>query len=504
MALMLAVVAIATGLRLVTLDSSFYGDEFFIRHLALLPTPEALAAAVNDTHPPLYPMLVHAWASVRWDEAGLRIPSVIAGIALVPVVYLLGRRLLDAQVGMAAAALSASSPFLIAHSQEARSYSLLALLGTLSLYFFAGLVSNPGKRLEWVGYVVFTILGIYTHYYALLLPAAEGVYLVLCSLRRWPNPGWRRWLLSQLWLALAMLPYAAIILQRVSGLRAGSYGQHFVFDRLAAIPEVFVAYTLGYSGVDLQTSTLARSVSVSDLLANLPVLMLGGLTFGVLTLSGVSALRTSARQVAFMLCCILVPIAFAFAFGLSSQYGAFRAKFLIASSPILYLLMALGWVRLVSSRWKILLGVSVAVLVGYCLYRYYYDQDTVGRRTDERGLADFVRAHAVDGDLLLAYRLRNGQALNFYDPGPIPQSAVLRDGEPPFANVALVGPRMDDIVGNSRRVWLVSEEISQLMDDPNATVQGWLDQNYLPRQTWHFGKRLTLRLYERPPEKSRG
>jgi hypothetical protein len=62
----------------------------------------------------------------------LRSLSAVLGVALVFVMYELGRRLADRRVGIAAALLAAVSEFLVHYSQEARSYALLALLTALS------------------------------------------------------------------------------------------------------------------------------------------------------------------------------------------------------------------------------------------------------------------------------------------------------------------------------------------------------------------------------------
>ena len=74
---------------------------------------------------------VLAWLWVQafgTGEVGLRLFSAVAGVATVPVVYAVGRTLASRRIGLVAAALAATSPYLVFYSQEARSYALFALL----------------------------------------------------------------------------------------------------------------------------------------------------------------------------------------------------------------------------------------------------------------------------------------------------------------------------------------------------------------------------------------
>ena len=61
-------------------------------------------------------------------EYGLRSLSALAGVATVPVAYLIGAELRGRRAGLMAAALVAVNPMLLWYSQEARAYALLVLL----------------------------------------------------------------------------------------------------------------------------------------------------------------------------------------------------------------------------------------------------------------------------------------------------------------------------------------------------------------------------------------
>jgi 4-amino-4-deoxy-L-arabinose transferase-like glycosyltransferase len=69
----------------------------------------------------------------RRDEWIVRLPAALSGIAMVGLVYTMGRRLRDRAVGLASAAILCSTPFFIAEMRQAGNDALLALLTTLAI-----------------------------------------------------------------------------------------------------------------------------------------------------------------------------------------------------------------------------------------------------------------------------------------------------------------------------------------------------------------------------------
>lgn len=92
------------------------------------------AARGTDPHPPLH--LVLTWASrhVLGDGiVALRLPSLVAGTVLVPLLYLAGKELYDRRVGLVAAGIGTLAPALVWFSTEARPPVLAACFATLAL-----------------------------------------------------------------------------------------------------------------------------------------------------------------------------------------------------------------------------------------------------------------------------------------------------------------------------------------------------------------------------------
>jgi len=136
------------------------------------------AVGFSESAPPLYYALAWPWTQVTGTgEFGLRSLSAVAGIATVPVAYLLGRELRDRRAGIAAAALVAVNPMLLWYSQEARSYALLTLLCAVSLLYFVRALDN-GRRRDFVLWGLASGLALATHYFALFPIAAEALWLL--------------------------------------------------------------------------------------------------------------------------------------------------------------------------------------------------------------------------------------------------------------------------------------------------------------------------------------
>lgn len=251
-ALLIFFLLLGAALRLYQLDAkSFWYDEL---GTALYTAPaKSLLDVVRSPRqvpvipaPPLYFLTIYLFRHVSESEFLLRLPSVFYGLLTIAAFYPLGRALLGRREGLVGVFLLAISPFHIRYSQEARSYTLLLLLATLSLYFFyQGLRRND--RLSWVGYVVSTILALYTHVFAFLFLAAEGIYgIMYFAWRRFRNRGsalgegskpWRgrgpffSFLLSALVMALLYVPMLPQTLSGLLGYRGLGGSIHPAFER---------------------------------------------------------------------------------------------------------------------------------------------------------------------------------------------------------------------------------------------------------------------------------
>lgn len=133
-----------------------------------------------DVHQPLYYFLLHYWMEIGESAEWLRLLSLLFGVALIPVVYQLGKELLDEEAGLMAAALVSFSNVLAHYSIELRPYSLLAFFFSVSLLFLFRLLRGQpiGRNKNTIGFAVFSILTIFSHHFGFLF-VFTGLLLLL-------------------------------------------------------------------------------------------------------------------------------------------------------------------------------------------------------------------------------------------------------------------------------------------------------------------------------------
>jgi len=191
--LLVLVVAVGAALRFYGLDlQSLWLDELLTWQNCSQDTLTELIEAVKQGYlgPPGYQILVFQVMQYMGDsEVVLRLPSAVAGVLAIPMVYLLGKRLYSRREGFVAAVLMALSITPIHYSQEARGYSLLVLLVLVSFYFWFGLLRalEAGDRPSWwvqLGYVASAIATEYLHYFGVLIIVLQGIGLVGVFARR--------------------------------------------------------------------------------------------------------------------------------------------------------------------------------------------------------------------------------------------------------------------------------------------------------------------------------
>jgi hypothetical protein len=127
----------------------------------------------SDYQPPLFFLIQRSVFTIlgRSDVIGRLWPAV-AGVAGVWAMYRLGKEILNRNLGLIAASLTCVNYFAIYYSREARPYSQLFLVVTLSLVFLIRLIKTNSKRDMWF-FALFATLTMYTHYFGTFLVISE-------------------------------------------------------------------------------------------------------------------------------------------------------------------------------------------------------------------------------------------------------------------------------------------------------------------------------------------
>ncbi|MDP6706116.1 MAG: glycosyltransferase family 39 protein [Alphaproteobacteria bacterium] len=390
---LILVLVLGAGLRLYGLDArSFWNDELSIATDTAGSLAGLLAAFTEgrQAHPPLYGLLIWGWVQCFGDsEWSLRLPSAIAGILTIPLVFLLGRRLYGVPEGLVAALLVAVAKTGLRFSQEVRPYGLLMLLGVLTSWLLVEVLTretgSARRRGFAAAYVAAAVALAYLHYFGALTLFAQGVTAAL-----WAGRQRRRWLevgcLFGIILA-AFLPWLGVVFSHIG---RGSWIR----------------------------PTDARE------LGNYALMIIGGgtasgLVFAAALAVGSLRLRPLAhfqRGTWFLLILFILPLALALVIS-AALTPIFVDRNLIATGPIAALILArmlclgLG-LDLGSRKWVATVAVAFAALTlveSIFLWRYYGTP-----KTQFREVAAAVRTGYADSETTALILCAGEDKLEYY------------------------------------------------------------------------------------------
>lgn len=386
----------ALGLALVTLlaavlrvaglgDEPLWLDEATTAAFSARSTVGAITPEVQ--HPPLHNLLTHAALEAFAPDAAparlagvpeevvraaaasnalVRLPAALAGVLLVPALAFLARRLARREHARAAfhaaAVLAATSPFLVVLSQEARNFSLYALLSVASTLAYLRLRDGSGRRPgALAAYAALSLLLLLTNYLgALVLLAHEVVtWAGWARARRSGVPApvaLRGWLWARLAVALLYLPWVAWVVTRLLAQTDELQARHWIGSPMTRIPYSLLRYALGY-GLWPESSAAVRERAGALLLGSDLLAVLLVAPFVALLALGLRRQALPPARRALVLLTLLLP--YALLVPLSPWMKLVHERYLVFQAPLLLALLALGWAG-ARSRARLLAALSLA------------------------------------------------------------------------------------------------------------------------------------------------
>jgi mannosyltransferase len=440
------VIALGTALRLFRLGiRSFWLDEAVSAMLARIDLHTFVSAVVHrQANMVLYYVLLRGWIRIGSSEFALRSLSVLAGVAAIPAIYLLGKRLFGARAGRVAALLLCVHAFHIRYSQEARAYSLLMLLAVLSSLFFLRSLEEPSRQ-NWAAYIALSTLMVYAQVFGgwVLVAQWSSLFVLLLHKRRefrWPIPG-KQFLFSAVAICFLVAPLAYCLL--------------FVSDRSQ------LAWLAKPSTHDLYKFSLDLTGDGG------PLLLLAYLAL-VLAALGAAIMRQRSQSGSgdfwkhsfLLLWLILPPILLLI---ISLRWPVFEPRFLIVCIPPLLLLVANGLSQIQS---KIFFSTTLMIILALSVggVDYYYRGRIDNRFTDDwRDATRYILSQAEAGDAVVFTYSEERLAFDEYQSRfhaenvpvneyPNEADAELLTRRPSRANSEL----LDGIIARHRRVWVIS------------------------------------------------
>ncbi len=215
---LLLITLVAFALRLLTIDfQSLWRDEVDAIWFALRPLEQTVAMFTQMAqNGALYFLGLRPWLSTMGSsEFALRFPSALAGVAAIPMIWLLARKLVgNGVVPLLASFLLAINHYAVWYSQDGNTYTIITFLALVASWCWIKGVEVRAWR-WWIGYVIVISLAMYTHLLAILIVPVHMVWFVIAF------PSARKvWARYGIALAFLTLPYLPMLIWQWAMLRA--------------------------------------------------------------------------------------------------------------------------------------------------------------------------------------------------------------------------------------------------------------------------------------------
>ena len=323
-----------------------------------------------------YYLLLREWIRIPFSfaatDAGLRLLSVILGVAAVLLAYKIMLATSGARAAWIASFLLAINAFHIQYSQEARGYALVVFLTLASCWLFLSLLRQPkaSAGLQ-AGYILVSVLMIYAHLFGM-------------------------------WIVLAQLAAVLVMRSRTRTVVCMDAAIILVFALPLVVSLALVSDRSQLSWMNPSSAPSFYAVLVEFSGGGLLLIVFAALL--LFSLRGYwrmpQAQRPSPAVVyAFLWMWLLLPIVIV---GIVSLYRpALQARYLIVSLPAFLLLAADGLARI---RSKVISIVTVVAITGFStvgLNSYYRARVDVNHSDNWRDATAYCLSHARPGDAVL-------------------------------------------------------------------------------------------------------
>ncbi|MFB3766670.1 MAG: tetratricopeptide repeat protein [Methanotrichaceae archaeon] len=339
----------------------------------------------GEFNPPVFYWIEHVMLIFGNSEPILRLVPAILGVLTIPLFYLIGKELVDEDVGLIAAALISFSPFHIYYSQEARAYTTVLFFMSLALIYY--LRARDSRELKyWILFGIFSAFAFWTHFYSFIIIGTLILFeLIVQSRKILKNPSEFKPILyalavfTAISLPLLIVAVRYLLIRTSSSPAFGSHGIKFLYESAWQI--------FGYNNI-----------------AELFLITL--FIIGIVQL-----FRTDSTK--FQLWTTVIVVALLASLLLSYKMPMVP-RYLIILLPFIYTAMAAAYgtaYALTSHRAILYLLIIALFAVGMPFYHEYY---TSYSRSDWNGLATELRDITHDGDLVVVLPEYIRNPLDYY------------------------------------------------------------------------------------------
>ena len=328
---------------------------------------------------PFYPSFLYFWIKIFGSyNLILRLPSVIFGLLSILLIYKIVKRMLGYKVGLMSSFIFSINVLHVTFSQEATPYSLLILLSLGSIFFLLNIIDQK-KLINYFGYIFFTVLMIYTHYFAWFLIIFQNIFIFL--LRKKLNGFIKNWISIQLVILAFFIPWTILLIINYDLLNFNTIS---LSSKYCSSTDIF--YTFSSSGFLVKSRIYEMSYSkdaynffqnhsLFDLYyLGIPqfllfILFITLASFGIYSL--IKSKNVNIKFKLFLLLWLLIPLIIKL-FIHVSRVNTCDIRYYLLSLPPFLIFISYGIISIKKAIWKIIV-ILLIIFTSILVYNNYYN-----------------------------------------------------------------------------------------------------------------------------------
>jgi 4-amino-4-deoxy-L-arabinose transferase-like glycosyltransferase len=470
------VVLLAAVLRLFHLGAQSLWVDELLTVLVSTPAPGYPISRflLYNIHGPLHALSVYLVLFISSGDAWLRLPSALAGVAAVPLIYAWLRPRFGARVALWAALLLAVNPLHVRYSQEVRNYAFavcFVLAGCVQLDRL--LAARHGRRVAgmsgWVAAGVLSNFSTTFSFGAQTVAFFRRARISRTSVATWLLVGALAAVMVSPWIyrVTTFVDFGKLATPVMPGeLDTGERLRGGTTFRLEAVPYTAFAYSAGFSlGPSLRE--LHENASLTTVLRrHAGEIAWVGALFGSLLIAGIVFARRRAGGGAVLEVALYALLPLIATLLLNWQNAkAFNVRYVIVGLPAYLAFIAAGVCCLNGwRRW--LVGGLLLATCGWSLGNHYFNPRYA--REDVRGAVAEIERREGANTCLFAPTVR--QVVEHYRTSDAPVYAVFADA--PGSASSQLAP----LFGECESFWYLRAR--EWVDDPDGAVLHAIEQRY--------------------------
>lgn len=389
---LLGIVIFGLILRLICINKAdgLWNDEYVSYMISAKPFFNGFLDGIkSQCHMPFYYLYLKFFMSVfGQSDILLRLTSVLAGVAAIPVMYFVGKEK-DNTLAYLCSGFTAISSFLIYYSQEVRLYSILFLFSALSLLYTIKIIKNPVRK-NFILYILFNFLILFTHTIGFVFVFFNLIFLSLNLYEKFKDVIKKVWICAFIG-GLILSPLVINVFMTES---FSQWWGHFSIARI------------GFLFTDYFSPVLTNLTNAPDNLFYMPKLAIYMFIPALIAILGIiKSLINNKFNIQLFSVALFTTIVLIIA-SISGKL-VFITKYSIEIYPILIYLACYG-IQTINKKW-----VKNSVIVIYCLLSVWY----LIRSPQSAPKIRRAEGHKIVADLLNNSELKNGDIilLQYYD-----------------------------------------------------------------------------------------